>query len=347
MRRGRGRGGRSTPYDPSRSDRASRSGSQGVVEEAATQEEEEPVAGAPAAPGKLPPLGKKDLKRLVERFGALGFHLPKNIDKLKPEDARIIYKQHLETWGLARRETPHARGPLQPRVFVTRPPMESCEYRQDLSDAKLRELLGLPLAERAGALPIWSSAAPAVNAQVQARGYSQQKLIYMETDAALPPVLPTVAPDDDDDDEQEEEEEGALPAAPARLTLPPTLPSLPKGKPAAAQIVQAFEEFVHVDGVSFSPLRLWTVDARKKMGKEMMRQTTNFGRRAQIYLYIISREGVEPAEMPENESTLRAKMQVWKKSLGAEASQKVSFDAAVTAADERIGIAGLMNMGPM
>ena len=63
MRRGRGRGGRSTPYDPSRSDRASRSGSQGVVEEAATQEEEEPVAGAPAAPGKLPPLGKENLKR--------------------------------------------------------------------------------------------------------------------------------------------------------------------------------------------------------------------------------------------------------------------------------------------
>ena len=345
MRRGRGRSGRSAPYDPSRSDRASRSGSQGVVEEAATQEEEEPVAGAPAAPGKLPPLGKKDLKRLVERFGALGFHLPKNIDKLKPEDARIIYNQHLETWGLASRETPHARGPLQPRVFVHRPPLESCEYVQDLSDDKLRELLRLPLAERAGMLPIWSSATPAVNMQMQARGYCKQPLVYMETDAALPPALPPA--DFDDDDEQQEEEEGALPAAPARLTLPPTLPSLPKGKPAAAQIVQAFEEFVHVDGVSFSPLRLWTVDARKKMGKEMMRQTTNFGRRAQIYLYIISREGVEPAEMPENESTLRAKMQVWKKSLGAEASQKVSFDAAVTAADERIGIAGLMNMGPM
>ena len=53
---------------------------------------------------------------------------------------------------------------------------------------------------------------------------------------------------------------------------------------------------------------------------------------------------MDPAEMPENESTLRAKMQEWKKSLGAEASQKVNFDAAVTAADERIGIAGLMSM---
>ena len=340
-RGGRG-GGRSAPYDSSRSDRASRSASQGAVEEAATEEAAQPPAEAAAAPGKLPPLGKEDLKRLVERFGALGFHLPKNIDKFKPEDARICYNQHLHAWGLANRETPHARGPLQPRVFVTRPPLESCEYRQDLSDAKLRELLGLPFAERAGALPIWSSAAPAVNAQVQARGYAQQKMIYMETDEALPPVLPTVAPDDDDDDEQEEE--GAAPAAPARLTLPPTLPPLPKGKPAAAQIVQAFEEFVLVDGVSFSPLRLWTTEARKKMGQAMMDQSTNFNRRAHTYLYILSRDGVDPAEMPENESTLRVRMQAWKKGLGLEASKKVNFDAAVKVADERIATAGLMNM---
>ena len=141
--------------------------------------------------------------------------------------------------------------------------MESCEYRQDLSDAKLHELLELPLAERAGMLPIWSSAAPAVN--VQARGYSKPPLVYMETDAALPPALPPAESDDDDD--EQEEEEGALPAAPARLTLPPTLPPLPKGKPAAAQIVQTFQEYVHVDGVSVSPPRLWTVEARQENGR--------------------------------------------------------------------------------
>ena len=95
----------------------------------------------------------------------------------------------------------------------------------------------------------------------------------------------------------------------------PTLPCLPKEKRAAAQIVQTFEDCVHVGGVSFSPLRLWTVEARQKMGKAMMAQTSNFGRRAQIYLYILSR-GVDPAEMPENESTLRAKMQEWKKACG-------------------------------
>ena len=129
----------------------------------------------------------------------------------------------------------------------------------------------------------------------------------------------------------------------ARLTLPLALPPLPKGKPAAAQIVQAFEDFVHYDGISYSPLRLWTVEARQKMGKAMMAQTTNFGRRAQIYLYILSCGG-DPAEMPETESALRNRMQAWKKGLGVEASQKVNFDAAVQAADERIATAGLMTM---
>ena len=148
MRGARGRGGRSAPHKPARRDRASRSASQVPVEEAATEEQEEPVAGAAAAPGKLPALGKEDLVRLIERFGSLGFHLPRKIEKLQPEDARIMYNQHLHTWGLVQRETPHARGPIQPRVFVSRPPMENVVYHMDLSDAKLRALLELPRAQR-------------------------------------------------------------------------------------------------------------------------------------------------------------------------------------------------------
>ena len=286
------------------------------VEEAATEEQEEPVAGAAAAPGKLPALGKEDLVRLIERFGSLGFHLPRKIEKLQPEDARIMYNQHLHTWGLVQRETPHARGPIQPRVFVSRPPMENVVYHMDLSDAKLRALLELPRAQRGGALAIWASAEPAVNAQVLARGYAQQKMVYMETDEALPPALPSVA-SDDDDEEEEEEEEGATRAAPLRVTLPPTLPPLPKGKPAAALIVQSFEDYVHVGGAYFSPLRLWTLEERQKVGKAMTTQSTMFGRRAMTYLYILSRDE-DPAQMPEKESQLRILMQTWKDGLGAD-----------------------------
>ena len=52
----------------------------------------------------------------------------------------------------------------------------------------------------------------------------------------------------------------------------------------------------------------------------------------------------DPAQIIETESALRKLMQVWKKGLGAEASQNVNFDAAVKAADERIATASLMNM---
>ena len=339
-RGGRG-GGRSAPYDSPRRDRASRSASQGAVEEAATEEAAQPPAEAAAAPGKLPPLGKEDLKRLVERFGALGFHLPKNIDKLKPEDARIIYNQHLQTWGLASRETPHARGPIQPRVYVSRPPLEGCTHWLDLSDAMLRALLRMPPAERAGALPLYSSATAVVNSQAEARGYSAQPLVYLETDAALPPPVSNAEMPDAEDDEEEEE---SARSAPARLLLPDTLPPLPSGKPAAAQIVEMFESFVHVDGVgTFSPLRLWTLAERQKKGDKMSSQTTSFGRRAHIYLYIISR-GEDPAGMPEKESALREQMMAWKKDMPDAEAKKIDFDAAVKVANERIAAAGLMAM---
>lgn len=163
----------------------------------------------------------------------------------------------------------------------------------------------------------------------------------METDSALPPVVRNVEMPDDDDDEQEEE--GAL-AAPARLTLPPMLPPLPSGRPAAALIVETFESHVHVEGTgTFSPLRLWTLQARKNMGKDMTAQSTSFGRRAQIYLYILSRGG-DPADMTEKESELRQLMVEWKQGLGKEAAKQINWEAGVKAADSRIAAAGLMNM---
>jgi len=125
----RGKRAASASRDDSRRDRASRSGRQGVASPEDSDDEPDPPAEE-AQPGNLQPLDKEDLTRLVERFASLGFPLPKKIRNLSNEDARCAYNQHMATWGLVQRETPHARGPLQPRVFVHRPPMESCEYRR-------------------------------------------------------------------------------------------------------------------------------------------------------------------------------------------------------------------------
>mmetsp|Transcript_16785 Transcript_16785/g.41583 ORF Transcript_16785/g.41583 Transcript_16785/m.41583 type:complete len:219 (-) Transcript_16785:281-937(-) len=194
---------RSASRDDSRRGRVSGSRRNRVASSSSEDDSPDPPA-EDAQPGKLPPLDKEDLTRLVERFAGLGFPLPKNVAKLSQEDARCAYNVHMETWGLTQREIPHARGPLQPRVFVHRPPMENCEYRLDLSDAKLRELLQLPHHQRANALPIWCSASAPVNAQLQARGYTEQPLTYMETDANLPPVLPSAAAPDDEEEEEEQ-----------------------------------------------------------------------------------------------------------------------------------------------
>ena len=146
MSKGKGRGrGRGAPNDPARRERASRSGVQGVVQEAATAEVLEAGAAADSAPGKLPALGKEELPRLVERFEHLGFPFPRGIDKFKPEDARLAFNAHLEKWGLSKRDTPHARGPIQPRVYVSRPPLEGCTHWLDLSDAMLRALFRMPI----------------------------------------------------------------------------------------------------------------------------------------------------------------------------------------------------------
>lgn len=125
----RGKRAGSASRDDSRRDRASRSGRQGVASSDDSDDEPDPPAEE-AQPGNLQPLDKEDLTRLVERFASLGFPLPKKIRNLSNEDARCAYNQHMATWGLAQRETPHARGPLQPRVFVHRPPMENCEYHR-------------------------------------------------------------------------------------------------------------------------------------------------------------------------------------------------------------------------
>ena len=163
-------------------------------------------------------MGEDQILKLVERTAALELRFPKKIENFKPEDARLAYNAHMESWGFDKREAPHPRGVEQPRVFVTRPPLEHCTWMIDASDAKLRELLTLPVAERAKKMPIFASAEAAVIQQLAGRGYTPQSLVYLEDDTALPPVVDAAAipePDPEPDPEQI--------SAPARLTLPPKM----------------------------------------------------------------------------------------------------------------------------
>ena len=101
-----------------------------------------------------------------------------------------------------------------------------------------------------------------------------------------------------------------------------------KGKSdAKSAVVKSAVSFHRCPGLEvqvkayFSPLRLWTLEERQKMGAAMKNQSTMFGRRAMTYLYILSRDE-DPAQMPEKESQLRILMQTWKDGLGADRGLK-------------------------
>ena len=271
--------------------------------------------------------------QLVERTAALGLHFPKKIENFKPEDARLAYNGHMESWGFDKREAPHPRGVEQPRVFVTRPPLENCTWMVDASDAKLRELLALPVAERAKKLPIFASAEAAVITQLAGRGYTPQSLVYLEDDTALPPVVDAAAIP-----EPEPEQEGADVSAPARLTLPPKMVPLPHGKPAAASIVTQFEDYVVSGDDVYSPMRLWTLVARQAH-EDLMKQTTLFGRRAALYLYIVSRE-VDPTSILLKESELRESKDEWAKTLPEEQRNVIGWAQAALVATQRVAARG-------
>ena len=100
-----------------------------------------------------------DLEQLVERYGAMGFHLPIRSKSFKPEDTRLAFGAHDELWGFDKWDAPESRAGQHgargaPVQHIHRPPMENVKYYCNMSDAALRELLALAPEERN--LQIWS-----------------------------------------------------------------------------------------------------------------------------------------------------------------------------------------------
>ena len=157
-------------------------------------------------------------------------------------------------------------------------------------------------------------------------------MVYLEDDKHLPPpvdlaAVPT-AP------------EATGPVAPANTIVPPRMPSLPSGKPAAVQIMSEFEECVVVKGGpmvgTYSPLRLWTRDDRKPH-PQLMAQSSSFNRRAHIYLYLLHQEslGVDVAGLPDLQNELNDKTKEWRNSKSKEDKNAVNWEKAARVATAR------------
>ena len=299
-------------------------------------DQEDELCSPTATGAALPALGEKDLPRLVERYAAMGFHLPKKAANFKPEDARLKFSRHLSRWGFDKLEAAAAnpRGQQGAAAPAITSPLAGCALHADMTDAKLHELLALPLEKRK--LTIFASGVGVVNEQLGTRGYCEQPLIYMSDDVHMPeevdstPRPSPAAPD-----------AGQGTAQPA-LVLPPEMPGLPKGRPAAATIVKQMEDGVHVDGMDYAAMRLWTVQARGRHEK-LRAQTTLFGRRCRLYLYVVSL-GVDPEAVTEAESVLRGRMEQWKGALPEDEQKALGWEQAARVAGERRAAAGLSGL---
>ena len=153
-------------------------------------------------------------------------------------------------------------------------------------------------------------------------------MVYMNDDSTLPPPVDTGEISSDDDGQPKKI------AAPARLTLPDKLSRLPSVNMAAA-IVKEFEEYVKIGDDVFSPMRLWTRAARQAAGAEMMKQTSLFGRRAQLYLFILSLE-TDPASLTLTGKELAEGKKTWMQALPEAEKDGQNFELAARVAAERV-----------
>ena len=335
-RRGRGRGaassrGRGRGAVPSES-------SSGDDDDDDDVQMEDADAGTPPPAGtRLAALGEKDLPRLVERYAALSFHLPKKARNFKPEDARLKLNQHVERWGLGKSE-PTARGQQGGGAASAAPgasPLAGCELRQDMTDKMLHKLLALPYLQRKNT--IFASGVGVVNEQLDTRNFLEQPLVYMNDDVHMPDAADTTP-------RPSAAAGPAQPRADADLLLPPEMPHLPRSKPAAAIIVQQMEEQVEVEGVGvYSPMRLWTVVARRPHEK-LHSQTTLFGRRCRLYLYILSLK-VDPASLAQTATELLKGLEAWQATLSDVQKQALDWDEAARVAGERVAADRLAGLG--
>ena len=238
----------------------------------------------------LPPLPVDGLSALVERFGSIpALMLPACIEKYDSSAALRAYEVHCASFELCsiigRELEATSAGGIGETIVVVRPPIDNCSWFVDCSDAKLTALLALPLTQRARQLQIHCVVQQASAGTLEQRNFSRQTMVWHEHDDSLPAALLHSVPLDAAGAEVTQS------CPPSHLRIPPEMPDSVRGVSAAEGIVTQFERVVVLQGQTYSPMRLWTTEARKGHVK-LMSQTSLFGRKAKGYLWIRKAEGI-------------------------------------------------------
>lgn len=254
-----------------------------------------------------------------------GIALSETIEKHDQTASVLSYSAQMEMAGISGtigRHTPLPESQSATTVVVSRPPIDHCSWFVDLSDAKLNALLALPLLQRAAQLDLHATTDPTAATVLTGRNYAKQTMRWHENDSDLPGVLAHSVPS--------ATAEGPRPAPqpPTVLRLPPEMPCQVPGVTSAEGIALQFESVVVFELQTYSPMRLWTLEARKPHAK-LMTQTTMFGRKTKAYLWLKCGQTTPLVDITLNVKQIETASKAWfSTSVGKDSNV---FDQAVAA----------------
>ena len=251
-----------------------------------------------------PPLGKRQLEQLLERFSSRSTWLPSSVKQLKAEDVRIKWTSHLEASKLLKtRECVASRGRAgcsddSSMIVVQRPAHDHVKFfvnPKDLGVVPIAdlELYGVPKELRP---------------QMLAKHYVEIYPKMLSGDShvrALPECVgrTTAAAD------VEAVPTGSEPSPPVELKMPNTMPPWKGSMAAAPLLIQWFERVVvevmpNNSTIAYSPMRLW---CSPELRKQHRIDPTKFSQYCKAYVYLKTKaDGVAVDAMTDSLSTIKS-----------------------------------------
>ena len=196
----------------------------------------------------------------------------------KPQDFIENYKYHMDYNELHEKEEQPGGGGTQ--VIENRPPLDRSVFYMDTRPETLQQ--------GAAAMMVYAVSTTSMAAMLEARGYTRIGGSWLGPGSQLPVRLEGAGG------------AGGSGASTSTSTSKPLAkltckyPTIKKGRDAptpAAQIVEWFEGKVEIDGSPYSPLYMWTRDARERQWEETAKKKQTVSNQlnslAHMYLYII------------------------------------------------------------
>ena len=308
------------------------------------------------APNPFPPLPKDGILQLVKRVPAVFDFLPdmKGLHNFKQEDARTGFEANLEKHKLKkqRHEDVAAGGGVTAAPIIARPALDHCRFFVDAG--RFQQSLGQGGDLRAATTFVVHE--EALIAYARAQGFTEIFPQFLTCDRQVealgPPhvlehtaaatELPAVGAQAEGDAAEGGAAAPSMPRGPALLKVPEKLPPFQTSTPLtiAQQLVHWFElacfhKTANGSFVVYSPIRLWTAEARSAAKMKGSTEGTRITKASKAYLHVRVFDKRDPAEITANFDVLRSTSSITA-AMTAEKGHKDFWSWAAAVATERV-----------